>query len=84
MKELQKEVTFEPEMALFGGEDGLLFYEFISKEYKPLLKKGGKLVFEIGYEQAQAVSRIMEREGYGEITVIKDLAGNNRVVYGTN
>jgi len=45
------------------------------------LKKGGELYFEIGYNQADAVCEIM-REKFSGINVIKDLAGNNRVVCG--
>lgn len=73
----------EPLMALDGGEDGLRFYRRIAEESKEYLKNGGMLYFEIGYDQAGAVTALMEREGFREIRVVKDLAGLDRVVYGT-
>ncbi len=79
---LSKEVGFEPKMALDGGEDGLIFYRFIAKHWKKMLKPDGYLVFEIGFDQAEEVSQIMQDEGFFEVTVKKDLCGNNRVVYG--
>ncbi|MBO4468740.1 MAG: peptide chain release factor N(5)-glutamine methyltransferase, partial [Clostridia bacterium] len=51
---LQPEVKHEPFSALDGGEDGLLFYGFIAKEYKDSLNPGGSIVFEIGFDEAQA------------------------------
>ncbi len=79
---LQKEVQFEPKMALDGGSDGLLFYREISKKWKDVLKKGGYLVFEIGFDQACEVAKILKNEGYNEVTIKKDLCNNSRVVYG--
>ncbi len=81
MESLQKEVTFEPEMALFGGWDGLLFYRYISENYYPVLKNGGYILFEIGYKQADAVSKMLENK-FKDIKVIKDYGGNDRVVIG--
>ena len=80
---LQKEVQFEPEMALDGGEDGLIFYREIAKNYKPLINRGGNLVFEIGFDEADEVSKILENEGYKDIKAIRDYGGNMRVVIGT-
>ncbi len=81
---LQKEVSFEPNMALDGGEDGLIFYRAIAKKWKKKLKKGGYLVFEIGFDQMEEVTEILQNEGYSEITAKKDLCGNYRVVHGKN
>ncbi len=78
MSEVQ---DFEPHLALDGGEDGLIFYRRIADEAKVLLNKGGLLAFEIGYDQANSVSEIM-KPNYYDITVIKDLCGNDRVVLG--
>lgn len=72
----------EPLMALDGREDGLYFYRRIITEGKEYLKKEGMMFFEIGFDQAEAVSRLMEENGYLEVTVVKDLAGLDRVVYG--
>ncbi len=74
---------YEPRLALDGCEDGLFFYRKIVKESRNYLTKGGMLYFEIGYDQAEAVSRLMEEAGFVEIKVVKDYAGLDRVVYGT-
>lgn len=82
MSELQREVSFEPASALDGGVDGLKFYRIISCLWKEVLKEGGLLAFEIGYEQGEAVSELLRSSGYGDVKVIKDLGGNDRVVTG--
>ena len=79
MGELQKEVTFEPQMALYGGEDGLVFYKYIAENFFPVLKAGGYLLFEIGCKQADALCEIL-KEKYTGIKVVKDYGGNDRVV----
>lgn len=73
----------EPLIALDGGEDGLDFYRKIIREATEHLYSGGMLFFEIGYDQGEAVKLLMEEEGYEEVTVSQDLAGLDRVVYGT-
>lgn len=81
--ELMPEVRdHEPMMALDGDEDGLKFYRAIIMQAGHYLKTGGKLIFEIGYDQGQAVSELMEAAGYKDVQVIKDLAGLDRVVSG--
>ena len=72
----------EPLSALDGGEDGLYFYHRITEECGKYLKPGGMLFYEIGYDQGAAVSEILSREGFGEVRVIKDYAGLDRVVSG--
>lgn len=72
----------EPLQALDGKEDGLYFYRRIVAEGRDFLNRGGQLFFEIGYDQAEAVSRLMENAGFQEIRVVKDYAGLDRVVYG--
>lgn len=57
MKSLSPQVRREPEMALYGGEDGLTFYRGIAALYQDSLKPGGWLVFEIGYDQGESVPR---------------------------
>lgn len=80
---LMKEVKeHEPIGALDGKDDGLFFYREIAVKADEYLKRGGYLFFEIGCEQAEAVTRIMEQNGYKDIVVVKDLAGLDRVVYG--
>ena len=73
----------EPLMALDGGADGLVFYRRITERAGAYLSSGGMLFFEIGCGQAKAVSGIMEEAGFCEITVVKDFAGLDRVVYGS-
>lgn len=80
---LQEEVRlYDPFEALDGKEDGLYFYRRIIKESGTYLKHGGWLAFEIGYNQAEAVSGLLQEAGYVKIEVKKDLAGLDRVVYG--
>lgn len=74
---------YEPRMALDGGEDGLDFYRSIVEKWKDALIPGGRLYFEVGIGQADDVLRIMRKEGFGDIQVVKDLAGIPRVVFGT-
>ena len=73
----------EPVSALDGREDGLYFYREIVEKAGEYLYPGGMLFFEIGYDQAEKVSSLMRQAGYQEVTVCKDLAGLDRVVYGT-
>ena len=73
----------EPVSALDGREDGLYFYREIVEKAGEYLYPGGMLFFEIGYDQAEKVSSLMRKAGYQEVTVCKDLAGLDRVVYGT-
>lgn len=81
---LQKEVEYEPKEALFGGGDGLLFYQFIIRKYKDKLNKSGYLMVEIGYEQGKDVSDIFIQNGYKNVRIIKDYSSNDRVVIGQN
>ena len=64
-----------------GGKDGLLFYRKIIADADYFLKKGGILVFEIGFDQAAAVKSLME-EKFENIAVKRDLNGNDRAIYG--
>ena len=61
-------------------EDGLFFYRKIAEGAKEHLVNGGALILEIGYDQGEDVSRILKKEGYGHIRVLKDYSGNERVV----
>lgn len=73
---------YEPMLALDGGRSGLIFYEKISKDAKEYILHNGLLAFEIGYNQGEAVSEILRADGYKNIEVIKDYAGNDRVCIG--
>ena len=82
VKGLEPEVVSnEPILALDGGKDGLDYYRRIIKDAKYHLNNQGKLYFEIGYNQGEAVSALM-KEDYENIEVIKDYGGNDRVVRG--
>lgn len=72
----------EPLIALDGREDGLFFYHKITEECGKHLKPGGMLFYEIGCDQGKAVREILAQNGFGEIRVIKDYAGLDRVVSG--
>ena len=72
----------EPMMALDGKEDGLFFYRKITDASRSYLNPEGWLMFEIGWDQGEAVSDMMKRAGFCEAAVIKDLAGLDRVVIG--
>ena len=82
IEELMDEVKFhDPRLALEGGEDGLRFYRKIIKESNNYLKVDGMIFFEIGFDQAEDVSKLLEENGYKNIVVKKDMAMNDRVVY---
>ena len=79
MRGLMPEVRQEPELALFGGGDGLDFYRRISREAPEHLNEGGFLLFEIGWLQKDAVSALM-RTFIGEPFALRDYGQNWRVV----
>ena len=74
---------FEPHLALKGGADGLDFYRAVVSEWQAVLKTGGRLFFEVGIGQADAVLRLMRTGGFGDINVTADSRGVARVVCGT-
>lgn len=73
---------FEPRLALDGGKDGLDFYREITPKSKDYLKKGGLLIYEIGYNQGKAVKKILMSHGFKNIGIIKDLQKHDRVILG--
>ena len=78
---LMEEVScFEPRLALDGMEDGLYFYRRIIKEARNYLSENGCFICEIGYDQYDAVYGILVDNGYGDIELIRDYAGLDRVV----
>lgn len=81
MKELEPDVIdFEPRLALDGGEDGLLFYRRLADQACEFLLQGGRVYWEIGYDQGDAVTKIVQNRGLRVLEVRKDLAGHDRVV----
>lgn len=81
IKGLSPEVRdYEPYLALDGKEDGLYFYKRIIKDARKYLEPKGYLFFEIGYNQADDLMKMLKAEDIHEIQVIKDLAGHDRVI----
>ncbi len=80
IEKLSKEVKNEPIKALDGKKDGLYFYKKIAKDAFKYLNVDGILMFEIGYDEAEDVCKLLEKNKYKDIQVIKDLAQNNRVI----
>ncbi len=78
IEELSEEVKHEPYVALYGGEDGLIFYNKIIKDYSIFLKKDGFMLFEIGYDQADDLKQIAKENGF-DCDIFKDYGGNDRV-----
>lgn len=74
--------TYDPMLALDGSEDGLKFYRNITDNAKSHMKDGGYLLYEIGFDQGEDVKKIMLKNDFEEIEIIKDLAGLDRVVFG--
>ena len=73
---------FEPKSALTDEGDGLEFYRRITAEAAVYLKKNGLLAYEIGYDQAESVSKIMRENGFCKVECIKDLGDKDRVIVG--
>lgn len=79
---LQKEIQFEPRIALDGGADGLEIIESLIRQSRQHLKPNGFLALEVGYQQSKKVKRLMELEGFSKIEMVKDCSGIERVVIG--
>lgn len=75
MASLQRELTFEPANALYGGEDGLDFYRRIARDYAQRLNEGGALALEVGIHQAKEVAKML-----GGARIVKDVCGIERAV----
>ncbi len=80
---IQKEVTFEPDIALYTRDsDGLEFYKRIISEAPVYLNNGGFLMFELGINESIIVAELMKEHGFVSIQVVKDLANIDRVILG--
>ena len=81
MEELPDSVKdFEPHLALFGGDDGLVFYRAIIENYTSALKSGGYLCFEFGMGQGDAVCRLLEEHQYTILERTRDYNDRERAV----
>ena len=76
MENCQKELTFEPALALFGGEDGLDFYRRLAAQWEAHVSPGGLLLMEIGYAQGEAVRGL-----FPGAKILKDIRGLDRVAW---
>ncbi|HJD62953.1 MAG TPA: bifunctional peptide chain release factor N(5)-glutamine methyltransferase PrmC/tRNA (guanosine(46)-N7)-methyltransferase TrmB [Rickettsia endosymbiont of Degeeriella rufa] len=73
-------INYEPSIALFAEEGGLLSYKIIAENAKKFLKQNGKIILEIGYKQADQVSQIFLDHGYVIDNIHQDLQSHNRVI----
>ena len=72
--------NYEPQNALTDLGDGLYFYKEISKLAGEYLKDTGYLAYEIGYNQAKDVSKILQDNNFAILSIVKDYGGNDRVI----
>ncbi len=80
MKTLDRELSFEPHLALWGGDDGLDFYRKIVRQAPEHLLPGGRIFLEIGHDQGEVLRYLLAENGFTEIEVIKDYNEQNRIV----
>ena len=81
IKYLERDIAkFEPKLALDGGVDGLSEIRKIIKKSSELIKKNGKIVLEIGFDQKNIVINLLKKEGFYINSTNKDLANNNRCI----
>ena len=71
--------TYEPALALDGGQDGLKFYKIIANKASDYLNKNGKIYVEIGYNQKEEVCNLFKQNGY-KTKCIKDYSGLDRII----
>ncbi len=79
-EKLDNKLYYEPQNALYGGEDGLYFYKKIIKNAKNFLNKNGKIYLEIGYNQKDSISDLLEEYGYKQIKSYKDFNDFDRII----
>ena len=81
MKGLMPEVRdHEPKVALEAGPDGLIYYRRIVAGLMSHLSRDGRVFFEIGHDQGEQVKDILQRAGFTQVQIKKDLSGHDRVV----
>ena len=81
LKYLDKGVAkFEPKIALDGGLDGLSEIRKVIKKSSELIKKNGKFILEIGFDQKNKVIKLLNKEGFYINSALKDLADNDRCI----
>ena len=84
IKYLDREVAkFEPKLALDGGLDGLSEIRKVIKKSSELIKKNGKFILEIGFDQKNKVINLLNKEGFYINSAQKDFANNDRCIVST-
>jgi len=84
LKYLEKDVVnFEPKLALSGGLDGFLKIRKVINKAAILIKKNGKFILEIGFNQKNKVIKILKEEGFYVNKAIKDYGNNDRCIIST-
>ena len=84
IKYLEKDVSkFEPKLALDGGLDGLAVFRKVIKKSSKLIKKNGKFVLEIGFDQKTKVINLLKKEGFYINRTQKDLSRHDRCIIST-
>ena len=73
-------VKFEPKLALEGGLDGLSAIRKVIKKSSELIKKNGRFILEIGFDQEKKVVSLLKKEGFYINSINKDLANNDRCI----
>ena len=82
LKYLDRDVNFEPKLALNGGLDGISEIRKVINRSSELIKKNGKLVLEIGFDQKHKVKKLLKDKGFYISKVLKDYANNDRCIVG--
>ena len=82
MENLQPEVKKEPKLALAGGKDGLEVYKKLIPQAGSVLKKGGLLALEIGYDQGDRLKKFINESGeYKDVEIKEDYNGKDRMIF---
>ena len=84
LKYLEKDViNFEPKLALDGGLDGLSVIRKVINKSSELIKRNGKFILEIGFNQKNKVIKLLNKKGFYINSTLKDLAKNDRCIVST-
>ena len=84
LKYLEKDViNFEPKLALDGGLDGLSVIRKVVNKSSELIKRNGKFILEIGFNQKNKVIKLLNKKGFYINSTLKDLAKNDRCIVST-
>ncbi len=84
LKYLERDVAeFEPRLALDGGLDGLSEIRKVINKSSELIKKNGKFILEIGFDQKNKVIKLLNKKGFYINSTLKDLANNDRCIVST-